>query len=1109
MTNYAVKYWMCNIRDILHDLNITKIPDNLITTIIREFLADNKKNLPLKSQILGMNRRLGNFLTDSQFDLILAEITNRATLPKHLLNPFSTVSFGQTDNISIMLSDDFDAVTWMLEEPEIPVKQSCVAFCPDLNSLGIDTQSESSPFFQIEEFFLTSFRENETTQKSACFPHFEESIDKPLVAVTYFRTSGLCNLGSGLLWQEAIIREASQRIRSTIHRLRVLEKKSELLMPGDSDNFKCSFLWPIGWSDLCMISLASNYTVIMSILHNLRNMTFLNLFQATKNVYGKNSLSEDINLELVAKEFSVHECIVNIENIYRKKNPIKSSNISPQLLQNNHVFCSSVTTLGVELNAFMNFFETKKGEWNGFVSADPRFNVSPGHLKSLINNDKTKKGFFVIKNKSDIDVKHWFSAGQYDASKDSCFYPENLQVFPFSELLKCILLLRGEKNDTGNHRLMWPIQDLMTEVYVPILLTENDKQEHINHVNMYPLLAEIRKRVFLRKGKDAELALDILQEKIKYLQIPSPLSTFIVNLYSDFARSLSDPFLFDNVLDLYDLFRAVYRVLTEEMPQKLNALINKCIDNATIKASRRMTYMSENKIHEITVLVNLMENALQRRTQMGFRQAQRWHEALDMRGGYNRLVNAADVPLKCGLSILRRIMMGHVKEIYNRDDLKGEKDEEDIKKRHHFRARLGGASKIAHNSTAIIRRFQLGNEKKNYIVDMGLNIAHLTRPGFLVTHLHETGHLLIDLIRYKISNKEEYYRKEECSNCLKRSCFRYRKSGHLSEWDKETRERQEEIFSEMFTFGLLWYNMEHEEFAISYLRFYLGMFFLNERGMNIDSYIALKRFAEVAIRGFFAIHPWIITEEEKKEHYTLESDYSKSIDIAKEKFVTLIEEAGPMHYEFRRFWKGDNRKYILDKFDLLYSETYKPVCCIWKDVKEIVTVICNPLSSDGEYGTNPHDDELHSMIDQITKAYNEGRPIVRFLYSYTDWYDLNDKVKKKRHRDQEKRKHLDAVFVMRHILRAHIEGIFKDIDISKETCLSDALEFSKSLNKQLLYRLNSGLISIDFNRRKEYLLQRASVLTTLWDISTSVRGRIMRRILQAHFPEVLCEENKI
>ncbi len=507
-----------------------------------------------------------------------------------------------------------------------------------------------------------------------------------------------------------------------------------------------------------------------------------------------------------------------------------------------------------------------------------------------------------------------------------------------------------------------------------------------------------------------------------------------------------------------------------------------------------------------------MENSLQRRTQMGFRQAQRWHEALDMRGDYNRLVNAADVPLKCGFSILRRIMLGQVenKGVYSRDDLLREEDAKDVQAWHEFRARLGGASKIAHNSTAIIRRFNLGKSRKNYIADLGLNIAHLTRPGFLVTHLHETGHLLCDLVRVgaigpDLADKE--YRHKFCRECmtgLGRSCFRYQTGSDISERDLEEKERHEEVFAEMFTVGLLWNDVNEADFATTYLRFYLGMFFINERGMSTRSDIALRRFAEVAIRGFMAVDPWVVNRSEDKHGLYQPGNnlavHDNEVELAQKRFVKLLERVGPMHFEFRRFREGVNWTYILDKFKLVYLTTFKPLCCIWNDVKAIVDAVCEPVSEDGERGTNPREQDLKQLLQHFQAAHSQGRPIARFLHAYPDWNEIGEEQREKRHSEKEKRKYIDSVFVMRHMLRIHMQSLFGDINTKRETCYSSAMNVAEGTNRQMLDRGYNGLVSADFERRKEYFKNRASVLMTLWDLSTAIRGRILRRILEAHCP---------
>jgi len=260
--------------------------------------------------------------------------------------------------------------------------------------------------------------------------------------------------------------------------------------------------------------------------------------------------------------------------------------------------------------------------------------------------------------------------------------------------------------------------------------------------------------------------------------MPSPLSTAIVYLYTDFANYLTDTFLFESVLDLYDIFTALYKLLTEQLPTSLEErLFNRLCkelgeersnelkgdlflkndkeknlrkeleDNPRLRAdldSICLSFLSNNDLDDLVELIELIQNALSNRVQISFSGAERWNVTVDARGiGLDRITSAVDVPLKCGLGMLRRVM--------NRKDEEnvGHEPTEEDKKRIEAenRARIGGASRITYNPRAFSKRLVIGHTPNIFLDSIDLNIAHLTRPRAFYINLHETAHLISYLLR--------------------------------------------------------------------------------------------------------------------------------------------------------------------------------------------------------------------------------------------------------------------------------------------------------------------------------------------------------------------------
>src|SRR5207247_624457 len=92
------------------------------------------------------------------------------------------------------------------------------------------------------------------------------------------------------------------------------------------------------------------------------------------------------------------------------------------------------------------------------------------------------------------------------------------------------------------------------------------------HVPLMHLLQTVRRRLVASTAKRdssggrPRFDTDLLGRRMRQLQLPWPLRHTIEYLFQNFARCIADPYLFDSVLDLYDVFAALYSWLTVQLP---------------------------------------------------------------------------------------------------------------------------------------------------------------------------------------------------------------------------------------------------------------------------------------------------------------------------------------------------------------------------------------------------------------------------------------------------------------------------------------------------------------------------------------------------------------
>lgn len=1063
MEEAARRYWLENLTD-LQD-GPSRIPRTDLCAVVADVLRDGASCTD--QAVADVLDRLP-YLSGGERKRLLDEIQRKCSAT-HLYRPLCAVGFGHTDNLAIFTSDEFSHSGWALEDVELPVRQTCVAMCPDLREIK-KSDGLVEPFCDVADLF-DKVEDGEVPR----MPFLES---RPLVAVTYFRTLGLANLGSGLLFQEAMLRAMRQNIATTIRNGIQCDDRLAT-REDDIKRLRCAFMIPVGWSDVATVMVGTNYSVMFTLLDAMSRIRFNDLYEVMERAYpGRDILRE------VVREFDVH---ARLSAMASGANP--GPTVEDPLLGHNHLFRSMVTTLAMDHHAFLG--SDADAAYTGRVCADPHFSISPGHMRSV----KQDQALWMIDGDAEMYEPRapkdtlWITAGPYDSSDRALFLPELMPLMDLADLVKRVKVLRGQSPEPSDRRSSWDIRDLFSEITVPLLRVNGQEREPLKgdgadspHSGISPLLARLRRDVFGKDefGKDGLLSIDVLKSTLAELRLPSPLRGALVRSFTDFAKAMSDPLLFDNVLDIYDLFAAAHRVLTCEMDQKVLKAVEEAGPSGIARESARLSLLSEEGVGEIIALAELLEDALRRRTEVGFRQARRWQEAIDSRGGFSKLISAADVPIKCGLDVIRRLMRGQVPEVFE-DDSRGE----DYGFLH---ARVAGASKISYNTSAVTRRFDLGDDTTNFIADLSLSITHLTRPAFLLAHLHETGHLLSDLIQ---TRDWRCPLNPEANGCDSDKCFWAPTDAAPGDRRDLARLRCEEVFAEMLAFGLIC-GQNVSESAVAYLRQYMSIYFLDPLSMHPNPRMSLLRLVEVLAVGFMAVDPFIVSAA-NADMYEVPRKDGLDIESARDRFASLVEESGPLFFDHRRFWSSDSsRAYILEQFDRIYEDSFNTLRCIWWHARAVLDGVCGPVSEDGENGTSPPLLEQGPILESFRTGLVEARPVVRFIYNDESRGNAND---------DELRKHLDATFVMRHALGTYVLSQFSLVDVKKECCYLPGHIAPEGSNIMVLDRQANGLACMDFEQRGKFLGQRLSVLMTLWDLSTAIRARSLRHLLPGDAPE--------
>ena len=305
-------------------------------------------------------------------------------------------------------------------------------------------------------------------------------------------------------------------------------------------------------------------------------------------------------------------------------------------------------------------------------------------------------------------------------------------------------------------------------------------------------------------------------------------------------------------------------------------------------------------------------------------------------------------------------------------------------------------------------------------------------------------------------------------------------------------ERYEEIFAEMLVHKFI-FNESHK----TYFRNYLARYSLDPIAYCKEDLLAFIRAFEVLLRGFLITDPFRKEPNEKCVYSGNRTDWDSVASAAFERFYEAVEDAGPFFFDFKHHWKSRSKETIKKYFTPEYKKAYYPVCFIWNDVQRVYDIVCNGNEKKGIRGTDPELEHRDKLIEMIEQGYNSGRPLIRVLYE-DQRVSCSD----------EKDSRLDPFFLMRHLLRAHISEIYGEKKVDPTNCEVTLLRDlngkpieppdGRKLHTWLLDRTLNDILSIVPESRQKSMQNRVTVIKTLWDISTNLRARRMKDMLDLY-----------
>jgi hypothetical protein len=1011
------------------------------------------------------------------------------SLARFLYNPASFLAWGHSDAVGLVLLDDLDPAFAILSDIQSPVDQSTIAFVPCMDSLGLaeaafrDRSRCGKLFCELEEFFTSDPPWFPEAGVVPPVPH-NFQIETPLFVVTRFKLGGMAVLGQGQLLLQAIFRAIAGQMNKVLSGLWKSASTSQgddlEITRDDLRRVKVTFLDGQGSEDLVTLIACNNYSLAISLVTRIRCLTFGEVF----------AVDPRLPHLLDVGDVPLHRGLYCVHQIETGKKPKSRPELGDY--RDNHVFAASYTTLAASRTAF----ETGVN-CHGLVEVHLAVDSNPGHLAGIerallevyARLVEATGGLLVHRTRSRFRDFHRFAVGRHDYLLSLAPDPNttDLVALPlphffafvravFDELGKGDPARPGGVRETG-------LMDLSSALVIPFPELRLIPDVGPRHFPLMDVLYAIRRRLFAAVAPgEAKPLFDprLLQDSLRALGIPWSLSRTVLYVYQDFARALSDPLLFPAVLDLYDPLATLYKFLTQDL------VLQQIIFRDPNTARELPTPCGEDVIDALNGLLDAIQNAVMHRVTIMPQATEVRDLAIDLRGGLNKLVAAADVPLKCGLYLLKLSMKDASHGGQGRSSPGALPADQ-----------VGAVMRLTFHPRTTCHALQISGPSPRCLAHVHMHVAAIARPEQFVALFHEAAHLLEEVDGEPLL------------------------AGGAAGSRAALAERAEEVFA-----GLLTHLLVFATDGELYLRHTIASYSIQPKSAGImgsgrlsATEVTRTRFFEVVFRAFLVAEPIRRAAGEStdplcwpEDHYPL-NGFAEGANLAdmSAAFVNMVERVGPFFWDYAAWHRegpGVLREQFEKGFDALFPHVVPHMARVWRLA----------LRAYKRLFTQAGSGRRADLVRLVGAALKEGRPLLYgpgvgdSIPAVAPFHDQASRLERVRLVCELIREYVSFCYGGLEIERGlHLRRRPSDgsVNLTAETeggaggrSLPPGDGESRGWNDFQIDRSHGQLFCAHPVRRRERLQREIVILKTLWNLSTYLRGERLYRILVDGWPAI-------
>ncbi len=977
-------------------------------------------------------------------------------LADYFFDPLSYLPLGHADIFSITLLDDFDPAEYLTTRMRTTLEKVHLGFVPKMNA-GIGVNDEDRNFCDLKKIWELKEQKGKTGLPS-------------LLVFSKLKMDGLASLGLGFSFQSALWRTMVVRARDVIKTLYKkfpdtrLQNGSAPIAKEDVEGMKCCFLDLQGCEEIGILFFCDNLSVAFSIIRGFRKLTFEDVFKANPD------------FAQLLNRSKLHRSLVR-NAVNSNSNPTQNDyGYVGNAVCDNHVFRwtdSSVGVLPAEYNEEgKGHLFPNTGRIHGLVSAASRIQVLPGHCS--IDGELTAEK----RTAKNADQSSWtslagfspYAVGVYDTVLQNSEEGLSRTDQPLVRLQTVVDVLNSRLyalycSPTWERRR--DLVNIETELIVPVPNLTSDDGYPLTHGAVGPrnfaflalTLSKLVQRLCYQSSNHGDEtpprprggALDVtaLLGAHSQLGIPVSLRRAIRYLYQNYAVVLANPLTFDAVLDLYDSM-ATFRSVLAGIEQ----------NSSLGTAPQGRLLLDEGRVDCLAEITDALHDAMHHHTSNAFRDISWRDMAVDFRGGLNQILFAADVPLKCGLGVVRRFASDKPKQSRNT---------------------VGCMMRITFRPGVRCCKVNLGIEEHARLSFLDVDAPHILHAASYGDYLHEAFHLVFEESVAPDSNFQLAYRSAVDKDPFIKASVNAQKHVYA---------QIEEIFTQM-----LWRLFVFGDDIDTFIYHCVLTFSRDIASAGADIPKTCFRFTEVMIRLFLASD---CSRNSKGDPRFWDESYSFD-EGARERFEAFLRKGGRYFSGFKRLWENDQEmrawNYSMSLFDDVYARIKDSLPIIWKKALQVYKRTITETFP----GSDPEEMIARTLTirEQIKFGLENGHPLISNRYDGLGQPLKTDEAVSSNNLEG---LGMDVLAFICLILRQYIGGIkgSETKEVHLRFIKGSSQPTFEGIDNWWDFQADNGATALFCpvpNSRRERLLRQITMIKSFWDVASELRARRLLEML--------------